>query len=105
MYCEKFIEKLQDEHKHYKEWLLVQSPDEILDHAHEYSVRERILGCLTNDLVEYVLTEEQAKALLDVPNPFEVIYVVFSHYDDMDEILESIELIANEKLNNSIGNE
>ena len=98
MYFEKLVAKLQTEQQMYKIWLLSQKPDEILRHSREYYVRESILDCLTNDMVEYVLTEEQAKALLNVKSPFEEIYKAFSQYDDMDEIQETIEFIANEKI-------
>lgn len=98
MYFEKLVAKLQTEQQMYKIWLLSQKPDEILRHSREYYVRESILDCLTNDMVEYVLTEEQAKALLDVKSPFKEIYKAFSQYDDMDEIQETIEFIANEKI-------
>lgn len=34
--------KMQQEQNEYREWLLAQPPEEILNHAYEYSVREDI---------------------------------------------------------------
>lgn len=35
--------KMQQEQNEYREWLLAQPPEEILNHAYEYSVREDII--------------------------------------------------------------
>ncbi len=63
-------EKAKAEQDRYKEWLLSQLPEEILDHAYEYSVREDIVMYM-----EYAeLTPERAKALLKSPCIVDDIY-------------------------------
>ena len=50
--------KLHAEQEKFKGWLLQQSPEEILNHAYEYTVREDILLAMEyNDL-----TDEQCKS-------------------------------------------
>ena len=56
----KVYEKAFAEQEEFKKWLLARSPEEILNHAYEYTSREDILISL-----EYNnLSDEQAKALL-----------------------------------------
>ena len=90
----KVYEKLFDEQQKYKGWLLTQSPEEILNHAYEYTVREDIvLG------MEYLdLRDEQAKALLTSPTPLDEIFHDFEQIegDHMDVIRGCIETRAND---------
>ena len=60
-------EKMAAEQDTYKKWLLSQSPEEILRHTYEYTVRNDILCSLENN----VLTDEQASALLKSPSPLD----------------------------------
>lgn len=53
-------EKACEEQAKFKEWLLSQPPEEILNHAYEYSTREDILMALE----EHDFNREQAEALL-----------------------------------------
>ena len=39
----KLYNKMQQEQNEYRAWLLAQPPEEILNHAYEYSVREDII--------------------------------------------------------------
>ena len=39
----KLNSKMQQEQNEYRAWLLAQPPEEILNHAYEYSVREDII--------------------------------------------------------------
>lgn len=58
-------QKMFAEQKTYREWLLSQPSEEILNHTYEYTVREDILL-----LMEYNdLPDAQAKALLKSPTP------------------------------------
>lgn len=58
-------EKMFAEQETYRAWLLSQPPEEILNHAYEYTVREDILMSL-----EYHdLPDAQARALLKSPSP------------------------------------
>lgn len=57
--------KVFAEQEKYREWLLSQPPDEILNHCYEYTVREDIVLALE----EYDLSDKQCKALLKLPSP------------------------------------
>ena len=52
--------KVFTEQEKYREWLLSQPPNEILNHCYEYTVREDIVLALE----EYDLSDKQCKALL-----------------------------------------
>lgn len=61
----------------FKEWLLAQPPEDILNHAYEYTIREDILLNLEyNDV-----SDEQAKALLSVSEP---LTEIFKAFEDME---------------------
>ena len=45
----KLYNKMQQEQNEYRAWLLAQPPEEILNHAYEYSSREDILIALQRD--------------------------------------------------------
>lgn len=90
----KVYEKLFDEQQKYKGWLLSQSPEEILNHAYEYTVREDIVLAM-----EYHdLTDAQAKALLSSPAPLDEIFHDFEQIEGehMDVIRRCIETRAND---------
>lgn len=58
----KLYEKLFAEQENFKGWLLTQPPEEILNHAYEYTIREDILISMEyNDL-----TDEQASAYASI---------------------------------------
>ena len=87
-------EKMFAEQEHYREWLLGQPPEEILNHTYEYTVREDILMSL-----EYHdLSDSQAQALMLSPSP---LADVFAEWEDretdyMDNIWDTIQDRANE---------
>lgn len=90
----KVYEKLFEEQKEYRGWLLTQSPEEILSHAYEYVMREDIVLAL-----EYHdLTDEQAAALLSSPAPLAEIFHDFEQIegDHMDVIRDCIDKRAND---------
>jgi len=92
----KVYEKLFDEQQKYKGWLLQQSPEEILNHAYEYTVREDIVLAM-----EYHdLTDERAKALLSSPSPLNEIFHDFEQIKGghMDVIRGCIETRADDIL-------
>lgn len=70
-------DKMLAEQAAYRSWLLEQSPEEILNHTHEYTVRQDILYALE----EVDLTESQMEALLHSPSPLADIYKEFSNID------------------------
>lgn len=83
------FDKADAEMEKFKNWLLTQPPEEILNHAYIYSVKQDILlGLDSADL-----TEEQARALLQSPTPLEDLYKALDKWDVnmMADIQECIE--------------
>ena len=87
-------EKMAAEQDIFRDWLKSQSPEEVLNHAYEYTVREDIVMAM--EVLE--LTDAQAQALLDSPSPLADVYRHFEKLETgyMDVIRESIEERANE---------
>ena len=79
-------EKLAAEQAKYRDWLMGQPPEEILNHAYEYVVREDILAAA--ELMD--MPQAQAAALLAVPSPMEAIYGEWKDRKspDLDPILD-----------------
>ena len=72
---DKLYSKMCDEQEAYKSMLLSKPPEEILEHAYEYSVREDIICAMTdNDL-----PEEQAAAILSLNLTMDDMFEQFSH--------------------------
>ena len=62
--------KMEETFQDFTNWLLKQSPEVILDHAYEYSIKENILLVLEyNDL-----NESQANVLLAADDPLDLLY-------------------------------
>lgn len=83
------FDKADAEMEKFKSWLLAQPPEEILNHAYVYSVKQDILlGLDSADL-----SEEQASALLQSLTPLEDIYKALDKWDVnmMVDIMECIE--------------
>ncbi len=93
-YCSELYDKMKAEQDKYREWLLSQSPSEILDHTYEYTMREDIVMAME----ELELTRKQAKALLKSPCPLADVFEEFKdrETEHMDTIRDSIETRANE---------
>ena len=86
--------RMSEEQKHYREWLLSQPPDEILRHCYEYTIREDILYSLEgNDI-----PPEKAKALLKSPTPVADIYNRYEKSESvhMEEIRDAVEARADD---------
>ena len=84
------------EQEQFRDWLLTQPPQEILNHAYEYVMREDILLSLEyNDL-----TDAQAAALLSSPAPLADVYKTFDKMESshMEEIWSCIEHRADKTL-------
>ena len=90
------FEKMSAEQDKYRNWLLGQSPEEILEHAYEYTIRKDILCFFVNG----ILTDDQAKALLKTASPLADIYKDFDKrdYSFMDEIRDTVESRTNQIL-------
>ena len=82
-------EKMAAEQDIYRDWLKSQPPEEILNHAYEYTVREDIVMVME----ELELTDAQAQALLESPSPLADVYRYFEKLETghMDMIRDSIE--------------
>lgn len=92
----KLYEKLFAEQEKYREWLLSQPPEEILNHAYEYVMREDIVIAM-----EYHdLTDAQANALIASPSPLADIFHDFEKIegDHMEIISDCIEHRANRNI-------
>jgi len=93
-YCSELYDKMKAEQDKYREWLLSQSPVEILNHTYEYTMREDIVMAME----ELELTPKQAKVLLKSPCPLADVFEEFRdrETEHMDTIRDSIETRANE---------
>lgn len=89
-------DKMAAEQDTYRSWLLGQTPEEILNHTYEYTVREDILMAME----EMDLPRQQAEALLSSPSPLSDVYKHFTNLETehMDVIRASIEDRAKDTL-------
>lgn len=87
-------EKMSYEQDDFRKWLLSQPPEEILNHAYEYAMREDILMAMETER----LTDSQAQALLNSATPLSDVYRYFerTETDHMNEIRDSIKIRAND---------
>ena len=82
-------QKMFAEQENYREWLLSQPSEEILNHTYEYTVREDILLSMEyNDL-----PDTQAKALLKSPSPLADVFKDWEHKETgyMEDIWQTVE--------------
>lgn len=89
-------EKMFAEQEKFRDWLLTQPPEEILNHTYTYTIREDVLMSL-----EYnELTDAQASALLASESPLEDIFHRFDkrETDHMDNIFDCITSRADEEV-------
>lgn len=86
-------QKMKDEQQRYRQWLLTQPPDEILNHTYEYTMRQDILIAME----DMDLSDRQARALLKSPCPLEDVHQHFrkQEYGHMEQIKNAIETRAN----------
>ncbi len=92
----RLYEKMFAAQERYRTWLLSQTPEEILHHCYEYSVREDIILAL-----EYMfLGDEQCMALLESRDPLDDIFTDFEkrETDHMTDIQDTVEQRANKLL-------
>lgn len=89
----RLYEKMEAEQQQYREWLLTQPPDEILNHTYEYTMRQDILTATE----EMRLSEKQARALLKSPCPLADVYEYFRNQEHghMEQIRSAVECRAN----------
>lgn len=89
----RLYEKMEAEQKQYREWLLTQPPDEILNHTYEYTMRQDILMAME----EMDLSDKQARALLKSPCPLADVYEHYRNQEHghMEQIRSAVESRAN----------
>ena len=82
-------EKMAAEQDKFRDWLKSHPPEEILNHAYEYTVREDILMAME----ELDLPQSRAAALLASPSPLADVYKEFADRETsyMDVVRNSIE--------------
>lgn len=82
-------EKMFAEQETYRACLLSQTPEEILNHTYEYTVREDILMSLEF----HDLPDGQARALLKSPSPLADVFADWENKetDYMDSIWQTVE--------------
>ena len=88
-------QKMFAEQEEFRDWLKGQSPEEILNHAYEYTIREDILLSL-----EYHdLSDAQADALMKSPSPLADVFRDFEKWetDHMETIWDCLESRADVK--------
>ena len=83
-------DKMDKEQQEYRAWLTAQPPDEILNHAVEFTVREDILI----ELEMLDLSAQQAAVLLSSPAPLADLYrewgkVETHHMEDIRDVIEN----------------
>ena len=80
------------EQEKFQDWLLTQSPEEILNHTFEYSTREDIV-LLMDDIR---LSNDDLKILLSSPTPLADVYKILSNTDTglLDTIQACMEVRA-----------
>lgn len=88
-------QRMYDEQKQFRDWLLTQPQEEVLNHACEYAAREDILM----EIGEAELTPQRAKALLKSPCPLADVYKDWEKRDSsghMEDILDTIKARADD---------
>ena len=90
------LDKMQQEQQQFRDWLLKQSPDEILGHAYEYCTREDILA----EAEEIELRPAQMQALMGSPSILGDIFKDFCkcETDVMEQIKQCIKDRADKNL-------
>ncbi len=84
-------DKMAAEQEQYRSWLLEQKPEEIINHAYEYSIRADILV----EMKALNLPAEQTVALLASPTPMADVYrqwgkVETHHMEDIRDVIEEL---------------
>lgn len=96
-------DKMKAEQDKYRDWLLAQLPEEILNHTYEYTMKEDIVMCME----ELELSPKQAKALLRSPYPLDDVYKEFKNreVEHIDAIRDSIETRADTVIKRNLSRE
>ena len=90
-------DKMTAEQDKFRDWLLSQPPQVILDHSFEYTAREDILMALQDT----TLDKAQAEALWKSPSPLADIFKDFSKLDSSDQ-METIQTCITDRANQAL---
>ena len=92
-------DKMEAEQDNYRDWLLSQPSEEILNHAYEYSVRQDILSIIKGEH----LPPMAARALLHAEQPLASIYTNWSKcdYGIYEDLMKVVQEWANKELQQS----
>ena len=77
---EQLTDKMTAEFNSFRDWLLTQPPEEILNHAYEYSTKQDIML----NVADADLSPAQIETLLRSPNPLEDVYHDSTHVDNTE---------------------
>lgn len=77
---EQLTDKMTAEFNSFRDWLLTQPPEEILNHAYEYSTKQDIML----NVADADLSPGQTETLLRSPCPLEDVYHDFTHLDNTE---------------------
>ena len=72
--------KMNTEFDTYRDWLLTQPPEEILNHANEYNAKQEIMAALS----DADLSPAQIETMLRSPCPLEDVFKDCSYIDQSD---------------------
>lgn len=89
------FDNMAQEQENYREWLLHQSPETILDHAYEYAVREDIMIAFAD--ADFELDQAQVNALLTRRSPLQDILKDYLKLDS--DISNTIREVTEERAN------
>ncbi len=95
-------DKISEEQSQYKDWLMKQPPNVILDYSYDYSIREEILASVEDG--EHKLCDSQVNALLSVPHTLAYLRKEYERSDPMtmEHTWEIIQETA-DRTNQSLG--
>ena len=89
------FDNMAQQQENYREWLLHQSPETILDHAYEYAVREDIMIAFAD--ADFELDQAQVNALLTRRSPLQDILKDYLKLDS--DISNTIREVTEERAN------
>ena len=75
---EQLTEKMTAEFNTYRDWLLTQQPEEILNHAYEYSTKQGIVM----NVADAGLSPAELETLLRLPSPLNEVFEDIRNMDD-----------------------
>ena len=89
-------QKMYAKQEQYRVWLLIQPPNEILNHTYEYTIRQDILIAME----ESRLSAKQARVLLKSPCPLADVFEHFRNQEHghIEQIRRAIETRANKTM-------